>query len=1181
MCSKRLDSCVLSANSGDTDEPTALHPTKCVSGLLCPDGINCAADPTELAWCTTGRTFEQPAWPPVRALGPGPRCNLTGTWSCGGVSCQITEAGFPGTGTPAAVSVTTNVKGFAWQTGAGTVTTNGTIALKYDIQPPRNPYRAGTIDQSCRTIVWNDTSVWTCDSCPTPLAELLDVHIIAHTHDDTGYLSTVQEYYDTAVESILTTVTAELDKNPARRFTYVEIAFFSMWWEKQSEPTKQLVRRLVAEGQLDFSNGGWCMPDEASPTYHDLLSNMQKGLRLIEREFGQDARPRVAWSIDPFGHSSTYAALNAMFGFDFSVVGRIDFQEKAARFATKSMEMVWRPSRSASGSSRDIMTHVLDPLQFYSYPPGLNFEGDRKAWITPDNIEQTAQNFATFLHQKREGYATNSLLVPFGSDFQFANATTNFYNMDLLMAYMNTPENMVRFGLRLQYSTPALYMKALHSYDAAWPVKVDDFESYAIGPDQFLVGFYSSRPDYKGFIRQASSQLRAANVALTNLAGAGATAAGRNGTAGRSLVDPAAEVAALDLQASALGIAQHHDAITSSQRRHVHRDYIRQLSDGQVATDGSICRTIGATIAAASGPVPELVTCPYINESSCPAATDGSAFAVVLVNPTARPMHGTPIRIPVPGPVKVATAGGGDGAVPSQLLAAWPAGPFIHGGTDQPPRTVHPPSPTVAFLAYVAPLGTTTYIIRPTRPAAPRPEPATSQVNGNNSSPPAGFPAVLDNGLVQARFNAAGMLASITKAGVTVGVAQSLRYYIGGDGVHNSPYRSQGATGSGNYIFQPDSNMTYPFPQSGVPVSVTVGPAGPVVHEVRQVLVPGSIEQVFRLYNGSDTLEVEYRIGPIDVSDGVGKEVISHFATDIDSGATFLTDVNGMQSNTRTRNARATLWPGGPTYFNQTDAVAGNYFAVNSVAAITDRAITGRAGRRFSVLVDRAEGGASLASGALELMLHRRLAHGCRWGMCENGEAAGLNDTLGAEVVIRHRLSVDQVGQDGSSTALTRARARELNFPPSMLFGKVTAQWPHAKSTSPLASAGGLPQNLELTTWQLLDDGSTLLRLTHIFPVGEHPVLSAPASVDLCTLFGAKLCAAMAAAGPSSFAEMNAAGDVPLESVSRLSWKVIGEDPGEATTAIQEDQVPGTPAPGPSMVITVAPADTRTFKILI
>ena len=44
----------------------------------------------------------------------------------------------------------------------------------------------------------------------------------------------------------------------------MEIAFFAMWWDEQQDSTKETVRRLVAEGQLDFSNGGWCMPDEGA-----------------------------------------------------------------------------------------------------------------------------------------------------------------------------------------------------------------------------------------------------------------------------------------------------------------------------------------------------------------------------------------------------------------------------------------------------------------------------------------------------------------------------------------------------------------------------------------------------------------------------------------------------------------------------------------------------------------------------------------------------------------------------------------------------------------------------------------------------------------------------------------------------------------------------------------------------
>jgi hypothetical protein len=81
-------------------------------------------------------------------------------------------------------------------------------------------------------------------------------------------------------------------------------------------------------------------------------------------------------------------------------------------FPLKTMETVWRPSRSAAGRARDIFTAVLDPIQFYSYPPGFAFEGDKKSWVTDANIASRAEAFAAFIKQKATGFATNSLRAP-------------------------------------------------------------------------------------------------------------------------------------------------------------------------------------------------------------------------------------------------------------------------------------------------------------------------------------------------------------------------------------------------------------------------------------------------------------------------------------------------------------------------------------------------------------------------------------------------------------------------------------------------------------------------------------------------------------------------------------------------------------------------------------------------
>lgn len=73
-----------------------------------------------------------------------------------------------------------------------------------------------------------------------PYPEKLTVHMIHHTHDDVGWLKTVDEYYSgvnddiqrVGVNLILDEVMRELLLDKEKRFSYVEMKFFSMWWER-------------------------------------------------------------------------------------------------------------------------------------------------------------------------------------------------------------------------------------------------------------------------------------------------------------------------------------------------------------------------------------------------------------------------------------------------------------------------------------------------------------------------------------------------------------------------------------------------------------------------------------------------------------------------------------------------------------------------------------------------------------------------------------------------------------------------------------------------------------------------------------------------------------------------------------------------------------------------------------
>lgn len=64
--------------------------------------------------------------------------------------------------------------------------------------------------------------------------------------------------------------------------------------------------------QLEFINGGWTMNDEAVTDHTSIIDQMTVGLRFVEENFGPSARPRIAWHIDTFGHSSEMATIHAL-----------------------------------------------------------------------------------------------------------------------------------------------------------------------------------------------------------------------------------------------------------------------------------------------------------------------------------------------------------------------------------------------------------------------------------------------------------------------------------------------------------------------------------------------------------------------------------------------------------------------------------------------------------------------------------------------------------------------------------------------------------------------------------------------------------------------------------------------------------------------------------------------------
>ena len=277
----------------------------------------------------------------------------------------------------------------------------------------------------------------------------LQVHLVPHTHDDVGWLKTVDEYYYGAnnsiqhagVQYILDSVIPQLTADPSKRFIYVEIAFFERWWNQQSDAMRAEVKKLVDEKRLEFINAGWCMNDEAATHYNAIIDQMTYGLNFVQDTFGSAARPRIAWHIDPFGHSNEQASMFAQMSFDGFFLGRIDYADKALRLKQQRMELVWRGSRNL-GQNSDIFAGVL----YNNYAPPRGFCYDQSCNDTPVqddpnlfdyNVKDTVDRFVKAALAQAAHYKTNHILMTMGEDFQYENANTWFKNLDKLIKYVN------------------------------------------------------------------------------------------------------------------------------------------------------------------------------------------------------------------------------------------------------------------------------------------------------------------------------------------------------------------------------------------------------------------------------------------------------------------------------------------------------------------------------------------------------------------------------------------------------------------------------------------------------------------------------------------------------------------------------------------------------------------------
>jgi len=880
------------------------------------------------------------------------------------------------------------------------------------------------------------------------------------------------------------------------------------------------------------------MHDEACPTYLDMLDNTALGARLIFDSFR--VSPRTTWSIDPFGHSAFQGSMlsSPLAGVNGVYVARMDYQDVAAREkspAFKGTEMFWAPS-----PSQPLQGGVLGFLPFWYYAPGgFDFGGDDGTQPVMDdpaledyNVADVVARFNALIDTQTNFTAGGDVMIVMATDFSGENAPTWYRNIDKLIHWVNLEGGPGGGGkYHALYSTPSAYTAA-KAAGAALPLRTEDVMPYADGPHAFWSGYFSSRPALKGYVRDSSALFQAAKQMVV------AAGAARGGA-----LPPPDDAAAngLFLLERALGVTQHHDAVSGTSKQHVAYDYARRLAGGRLAADAAAAAALGALTG--EGAAAPWASCDLTNATICPALEGGGAVALLLWNQQAAPLVGARVRVPVRGQGAAYGVRGGDLApLPAQVFplsaadGALRTGYYAHGG------------PAVQWLAFQVPLvpamGYAVVFIEP--------------AGGAEAAPAARAPApgLVSNGLVNLTYGADGRLAALASAatgGAPLPLELGFFYYNSSTG-NFADNSSDAGQKSGAYIFRPNSSTL--FPVGAGPVAAELAAAGPVVWEVRQAFAPWAT-LVTRLWAGSDEVEVEYTVGPVPVNgaanpDGEGREVVLRYASGLASNATWVSDSNGRDALTRVRDFRRS-WA-----YEVIEPVAGNYVPVNLFQSLADSAT----GLALSVAVDRTQAGSSMADGALDFMVHRRLTRDDDRGVGEALNETGLD---GRGLVVRgtHRARV--AARAGAGAAL-RASAADALLRPVAVFQPLAGgadAWAAAFAANASALRMPLPRNAHVATLQALGGDVLLVRIAHTFAAGEDAALSAPVSVDLATLLRGR--------------------DIAACTETILTGTIALADAPSTTYTTTEGDVVTLPvvfpAPaGAALTVTLSAMQIRTFK---
>ncbi|KAN0006932.1 hypothetical protein ACTFIU_005125 [Dictyostelium citrinum] len=417
----------------------------------------------------------------------------------------------------------------------------------------------------------------------------LSVFLIPHSHCDGGWLQDYDGYYYNIVQYILSGVVNELHLDKEKKFNWVEIGFFSRWWNDQNEEKRDIVRNLINNKQLVFISGGWVQNDEATPTIDDVITQMTQGHQWLKDTLNYTIE--YAWQIDPFGYSSSTPTLFSSMGIKGLVINRVSNDVKSYMKSVKEMEFIWKGSESL-GEQSQMLVSTLNV--HYDYPKHIDPKKDFK-------LEERVEGFAKYLNDLSKTRESNILMVPLGDDFRYSNAKTEFsVSKEWLKVFQ---DNKQQYNIKeIKYATLDEYFIALEDdfinklgksrkensntgISSTLSLYNKDFFPYSTGDLEYWTGYYTTRPLLKRLIRESSHLQKSSDILHT-------LAMAENSNNPMDINNLQKFSNDLNENRNTISLVQHHDIVTGTSRSYVLNDNFQRLQKSRISNYNIISNSL-------------------------------------------------------------------------------------------------------------------------------------------------------------------------------------------------------------------------------------------------------------------------------------------------------------------------------------------------------------------------------------------------------------------------------------------------------------------------------------------------------------------------------------------------------------------------------------------------------------